>query len=135
MLLGTFFDVENPMKVGEYTARTNAGKGGTFGCRWNQREAEQGTHDSCLRTDYAGNATSAVTASAEGRDDAGNSRRDSAARTATIRRDGNAGDGHSLACQREADSPESTGPRSRVEPDEGGSSRTLKGNQAHGRHE
>jgi hypothetical protein len=49
-------------------------------------------HDSCDRTDFAGNASSAVTASAGGRDGAGNPGRDAAARPIATRCGGEAGD-------------------------------------------
>jgi hypothetical protein len=129
------FDVENPKKVGEEKRLAQAGEGGTFGRHPNQQEPSERPHDSCLWTDFAGNATPAVTASAEGRDDAGNSRRDTAARTIATRRDGNAGAEEAPACQRRFDSPTSNGLRPGATSGEGGSSRTLKGNQAHGRHE
>jgi hypothetical protein len=80
VLLGVLFDVENPRKVGEFHRQAFARDETPSGVD-RAGESGSGTHDSHIRTDFAGNASSAVTASAGGRDGAGNSRRDTAART------------------------------------------------------
>jgi hypothetical protein len=67
--------------------------------------AKAATHDSSIRTDFADNASSAVTASAEGRGGAGNPGRDTAARANTTRCVGEAEANEPTACRRRDDLP------------------------------